>query len=78
MEFPNQNYRDYNKEVEVEHKNLKRLYQVLSKHEIGGLRMNDECNVKCNSLIYKCLYSQEIKNKDTILQIASFCKQFSM
>ena len=40
--------------------------------------MNDQCIFKCNSLIYKCIYSEELKNKDTILKIASYCKQFSL
>ena len=68
MEFPNQTYSDYDKEIEIEHQNLRKLYYVLSKYEIGV------CKEYCNSLIHKCLYYQEPKIKDTILKIASFCK----
>ena len=39
--------------------NLKRLYKVLAIHEIGDSRMSAKENVvKCNSLIYKILYSE--------------------
>ena len=39
---------------------------------------DDKCKVNCNSLLYKILYSQRLKSRDMILEIASYCEQFSL
>ena len=39
---------------------------------------DDKCKVNCNSLLYKILYSQRLKSRDIILEIASYCDQFSL
>ena len=33
---------------------------------------------KCNSTLYQILYSENLKARDKILKIASFCEQFSL
>ena len=63
-----------NDEQGQENENLKRLYKVLALHEIGDRRMSNTSDcVKCNSILYKVLYSNERQNKEEILTIASFC-----
>lgn len=39
---------------------------------------DNKCKVNCNSLLYKILYSQRLKSRDMILEIASYCSQFSL
>ena len=61
-------------EDKEEHQTLKRLYKLLAIHEIGNARMSSIPEaVKCNSLLYKALYSAKRQNKEEILTIASFC-----
>ena len=60
--FPRVKSQDYlgsEVEIEVENQQLRRLYQVLSNHEIGNQRFGNTGANKCNSLIYKSLYSSE-------------------
>ena len=57
-EFPRETYLDfYSKEIEVENQDKRRLYMMLSKHELGSSIDNNRV-IKCNSLIYKSLHSE--------------------
>ena len=38
----------------------------------------DNCKVNCNSLLYKIQYSDQLKSRDIVLEIASYCEQFSL
>ena len=37
-----------------------------------------EGQVNCNSLLYRILYSNNVKSRDLVLQIASYCESFSL
>ena len=38
----------------------------------------DNCKVNCNSLLYKIQYSDQLKSRDMVLEIASYCERFSL
>ena len=47
--------------VDLKCPELRRIYKVLSVHELNGQRVSEKNDkmIKCNSLIYKCLHSSE-------------------